>query len=104
MISLIKKCVAPFMGLNPADFCSVAKLQAMLLTLTLMVAALGVSSAVAAEKKMVKDPATGEMVTEPEYGGTLTYVRKQVGEHTDVYLIRGAFPFSGSYISLSESL
>ena len=29
--------------------------------------------AVAAEKEMVRDPATGEMVTAPEYGGTLTF-------------------------------
>ena len=48
------------------------KMQSLLLTFILMVAALGVSSAVAAEKKMVKDPVTGEMVTAPEHGGTLT--------------------------------
>ena len=60
-----------------------------ILILTLMVAVLGVSPAMAAEKKMVTDPTTGEMVTAPEYGGTLTYVRKQVGEHTDVYFISG---------------
>ena len=29
-------------------------------------------SASAAEKEMVRDPATGKMVTAPEYGGTLT--------------------------------
>ena len=45
--------------------------------------------AAAAEQEMVTDPSTGEMVTAPEYGGTLTYVRKQVGEHTDVYFISG---------------
>ena len=52
---------------------SSSKFSAILLTLTLMVAALGVSSAVGAEKKMVKDPRTGEMVEAPRYGGTLTY-------------------------------
>ena len=52
--------------------------SAILLTLTLMVAALGVSSAaVAAEKKMVKDPTTGKMVSAPEYGGRITFVRKE---------------------------
>ena len=50
----------------------ISKMQSILLTLTLMVAALGVgSAAVAAE--MVKDPSTGEMVEAPRYGGTLTY-------------------------------
>ena len=39
------------------------------LCLTLMVAAFWVNSAVAAEKKMVKDPSTGQMGTSPEYGG-----------------------------------
>ncbi len=51
--------------------------SAILLSLTLMVAAFWVSSAVAAEKKMLKDPATGEMVTVPEYGGTITFARKE---------------------------
>ena len=46
--------------------------SAILLSLTLMVAALGVGLAIAAEKKMVKDPTTGKMVTAPEYGGTIT--------------------------------
>ena len=48
--------------------------SAILLTLILMVAAIWVSSAVAAEKKMVTDPTTGEMVTAPEYGGTITFI------------------------------
>ena len=53
---------------------SSSTLSAILLTLTLMVAALGVSSAaMAAEKKMVKDPTTGKMVSAPEYGGTITF-------------------------------
>ena len=29
--------------------------------------------AAAAEKEMVRDPATGKMVTAPEYGGTITF-------------------------------
>ncbi len=52
--------------------------SATLLALILMVAALGVSSAVGAEKKMVKDPSTGEMVEAPRYGGTLTYATNMV--------------------------
>ena len=48
-------------------------IQSLLLTFILILTALWVSSAaVAAEKEMVKDPATGMMVTAPEYGGTLT--------------------------------
>ena len=50
--------------------------SATLLSLILMVTALGVSSAVGAEKKMVKDPTTGKMVTAPAYGGTLTYASR----------------------------
>ncbi len=98
----IKKFLAPIVGLNVADIVSAAKIrfaqwysessyftssvggimeksktrtiQSLLLTLALMVAALGVSpAAVAAEKKMVKDPSTGEMVEAPRYGGTFTY-------------------------------
>ena len=53
--------------------------RAILLSLTLMVAALGVSPAIAAEKKMVKDPTTGKMVSAPEYGGTLTAAHTQAG-------------------------
>ena len=49
--------------------------SATLLALILMVTALGVGLAIAAEKKMVKDPSTGKMVTAPEYGGTLTFSR-----------------------------
>ena len=58
---------------------SKSTLSAILLSLTMMVAALGVSTAVAAEKKMVKDPTTGKMVTAPEYGGTFTGVYGYTG-------------------------
>ena len=60
--------------------------SAILLSLTLMVAAFWVSSAVGAEKKMVKDPSTGKMVSEPEYGGTITSVRLKDPEAIDPYL------------------
>ena len=46
--------------------------SAILLSLTLMVAAFWVSPAAA--QKYVTDPSTGKVVTAPEYGGTLTYV------------------------------
>ena len=59
--------------------------SAILLSLTLMVAALGVSSAVGAEKKMVKDPTTGKMVSAPEYGGTFRTIRSGVPAHIDPY-------------------
>ncbi len=59
--------------------------SATLLSLTLMVTALGVSSAVAAEKKMVKDPATGKMVVAPRYGGTFTYIRALQPANIDSY-------------------
>ena len=89
-MSILKKLVASIARLNPAGSWSAAKMQSLLLTFTLVVTAFWVSqAAMAAEKKMVTDPTTGEMVTAPEYGGTLTYVRKQVGEHTDVYFIGG---------------
>ena len=51
---------------------TISKLQSLLLTLILMVAALGVGSAAMAAE-MVKDPSTGEMVEAPQYGGTLTF-------------------------------
>lgn len=49
----------------------ISMIQSLLLILTLMVAALGVSSAVAAEKEMVKDPTTGQMILQPQYGGSI---------------------------------
>ena len=39
--------------------------------------------AAAAEKEMVLDPTTGEMVTAPEYGGTLTYAERVEPPGTD---------------------
>ena len=45
--------------------------------------------AAAADKEMVTDPATGEMVSAPEYGGTITYGRVSWAEHSDVWYISG---------------
>ena len=56
-----------------------------LLAFILMVATLGVSSAFGAEKKMVKDPTTGKMVSAPEYGGTLTFVLESEPENADTH-------------------
>ena len=77
MFCIMKKLVAPVAGLNRAGIWSAAKMQSLLLTLTLMLTAFWVSpSAMAAEKEMVMDPTTGEMVTAPEYGGTLTIANR----------------------------
>ena len=49
--------------------------------------------AAAMEKEMVMDPATGKMVTAPEYGGTLTYPYVLDGETTDPFV-------TGSYAGM----
>ena len=61
------------------------KITSLLLTLTLMVAALWVGPALAAE--MVKDPTTGKMVVAPEYGGTITFATTRFGgvDHVDMW-------------------
>ena len=41
--------------------------------------------AAAAEKEMVMDPSTGEMVTAPEYGGTLTFANKLATVYIDSF-------------------
>ena len=85
---IMKKLVASIAGLNPAGTWSAAKLQSLLLTLTLMVAAFWVSpAAVAADKKMVTDPSTGKVVTAPEYGGTLTYPYNRVSDNVDPFVV-----------------
>ncbi len=112
-----KQLFAPLVGLNPAGIWSAAKIrfarwysessyftssvggimeksktrkmQSLLLTFILMVAALWVSpAAVAADKKMVTDPSTGKMVTAPEYGGKLTIPRKEEGTNPDLMFTR----------------
>ena len=50
--------------------------SAILPALILGLIVLWTGPAVAAEKKMVKDPTTGKMVSAPEWGGTLTFVMK----------------------------
>ena len=42
--------------------------------------------AAAMEKEMVTDPATGKVVTAPEYGGTLTYPYKAVSDTSDPFI------------------
>ncbi len=71
MFFMMKKVVASIVGLNLAGVWSAAKMQSMLLALILSVFVLSMGPASAAEKKMVKDPTTGQMVTAPEYGGTV---------------------------------
>ncbi len=64
--------------------------SAILLTLTLMVAAFGVSSTAMAAKQMVIDPGTGKLIVAPQYGGTLTYALTPFINHTDSFLSHGA--------------
>ena len=76
------------------------KMQSLLLTFILMVAALWVSPAAA--QKYVTDPTTGEVVTAPEYGGTLTFVQPGYEENQiDPYYCCGAPYFIGG---VSETL
>ena len=44
------------------------------------------SPTAAADKKYVTDPATGKVVTAPEYGGTLTYPYKAVSDTSDPFI------------------
>ena len=88
IMGIIKKLVASLVGRNPAGSWSAAKMQSLLLTFILMVAALWVSpAAIAAEKEMVRDPSTGKMVTAPEYGGTISYaLKEEAASGTDAVL------------------
>ena len=78
--------------------------SAILLAFILSMTMLWVSSAVAAEKKMVKDPATGKMVTAPEYGGTLRLGWNREPEGTDPSIAGGwaGFLLSGVAQKLAE--
>ena len=46
--------------------------------------AAGEEEGAAAEREMVRDPSTGEMISAPEYGGTFTYALKEEPASTDV--------------------
>ncbi len=89
-MGFIKKIVASIARLNPAGSLSAVKMQSLLLTLTLMVAAFWVSPAAA--QQYVTDPATGKTWTAPEYGGTLTWAHKQFPKSTDPYSVGGWGP------------
>ena len=61
-----------------------SKLSATLLALILGASVFMAGQVWAAE--MVKDPATGEMVEAPRYGGTITYPNARgIGEHADYW-------------------
>ena len=101
MYCIIKKFVASIARLNPAGSLSAvqklvlakAGMPPLLLTFTLMVAALWVSpAAVAAEKETVFDPATGQTWTAHEYGGTLTFGTKRYPKSADVWYAGGWAP------------
>ena len=95
-MSSIKKLVAPVVGLILAGSWSAVKMQSLLLTFTLMVAALGVFPAVVVAQKMVKDPSTGKMVTAPKYGGTIRPIVNFKPEGIDPYVRYSA----GAWIGL----
>ena len=69
------------------------KILAVLLGLVLAATGLWASPAgeeepaAAMEKEMVMDPATGKMVTAPEYGGTLTYPYNRVSNNVDPFAV-----------------
>ena len=100
-MGMMKKCFTPVEGLILNDFLSALKIQSLLLTFILMVATLWVGPALAAEKKMVKDPGTGEMVTAPEYGGTLTIGMKTEPKNIDSWL---GHPSAVSFSPVLEKL
>ncbi len=58
-------------------------------------------SAAAAEKEMVRDPSTGQMVTAPQYGGTITYPYNVVLETTDPHT---SGHFAGDIDSVNQQL
>ena len=96
-----KQLFAPLVGRNSAGIWSAAKLQFLLLTLTLMVTALWVFPTAVVAQKMVKDPSTGKMVSAPKYGGTIKPVVNFKVEGIDPYFRYTA----GIWISLvSEKL
>ncbi len=84
-MSIIKKLVASFVGLNPAGPRSAMKLLSVLLAFILG-ATLWVGPTAAAEKKYVTDPTTGKVVSAPEYGGTFTWGDALEPPHCDPYL------------------
>ncbi len=76
-----KQLFAPLVGLNVTGFWSAAKLQSLLLTLTLLGAVFWVNPAAA--QKYVTDPSTGKVVTAPEYGGIFTFAPAIELPHAD---------------------
>ena len=70
--------------------------SAILLTLTLMVAAFWVSPAAA--QKYVTDPSTGKVVSAPEYGGTLTFATNNEPEHADTHFFHVPALVSGQTV------
>ena len=70
-------------------------IQALLLAFILAAFAFWMGPAVAAEKKMVKDPSTGKMVTAREYGGTLTFATNNEPPHVDTHFVHVVAIVSG---------
>ena len=76
-------------------------IQAILLALILGVFALSMGPAVVTAQEMVKDPGTGEMVTAPEYGGTLTLGIANEPKNIDSWL---GHPSTMSFTPVLEKL
>ena len=49
-------------------------------------------TAMAAEKEMVLDPTTGEMVSAPQYGGTITWAARNQAPNSDPWHVGGWAP------------
>ena len=73
IMSIIKKLVASFVGLNPAGPRSAMKLLSVLLALVLGTFAFWTGPTAVTGQEMVKDPTTGQMVSKPKYGGRFTF-------------------------------
>ncbi len=93
----MKKLFAPFKGVIVAGPRSAMKLPSALLALTLGASALWVGPTAAAEKKYVTDPSTGKVVSAPEYGGTITFARKEEAAGPDVVVSGG---WAAGYVSV----
>ena len=89
-MSIVKKLVASVVGLNPAGSWSAIKMQSLLFTFTLMVAAFGVFPSAGMAKKMAWDPSIKKMVDAPQYGGSLTLAKKDPGQTFDTWVSGGA--------------
>ncbi len=74
------------------------------LSTTLLALILGASVFMAGQvwaAKMVKDPSTGKMVSAPEYGGRITFVKSFIPESIDPYF---SYPAGHTISGVHEKL